>query len=166
MISRRPTNRNLQIFTAPTKAKSQDTFAFSRLISPRGESYADPASPLVPLTSLTLKTDCSCARLRALPVSGPDIGPRLNVKTCMHNFPEVRDGGDIFPCPPPLATRLSTYILYERRFTSSDVSNTFYCIKDFKVQNMFNSNQKLHCCQTYKRLLIHVRHKINIESQE
>src|SRR6218665_969743 len=52
MISRRPTNRNLQIFTAPTKAKSRDAFAFSRLISPRGESHADHASPLVPLTSL------------------------------------------------------------------------------------------------------------------
>src|SRR6218665_2180936 len=100
IISRRPTNRNLQISTAPTKAKSRDAFAFSRLISPRGESHADPASPLVPLTSLTLMTACSCARLRALPVSGPDIGPRLNVKTCMHNFPEVRDGGDILRCPP------------------------------------------------------------------
>jgi len=35
---------------------------------------------------------------------------------------------------------------------SSDVSNALYCIKDFNVHNMLNSNQKLHCCQTYKRL--------------
>src|SRR6218665_966851 len=45
--------------------------------------------------------------------------------------------------------------IYEQRFTSSNVSNAFYCIKDFNVQNMLNSNQKLHCCQTYKRLLTH-----------
>src|SRR6218665_555691 len=43
--------------------------------------------------------------------------------------------------------------IYEQYFMSSDVSNAFYCIKDFNVQNMLNSNQKLHCCQTYKRLL-------------
>src|SRR6218665_3724739 len=45
--------------------------------------------------------------------------------------------------------------IYEQRFTSSNVSNAFYCIKDLNVQNMLNSNQKLHCCQTYKRLLTH-----------
>ena len=45
--------------------------------------------------------------------------------------------------------------IHEQRFTGSDVSNAFYCIKDFNVQNMLNSNQKLHCCQTYKRLLTH-----------
>src|SRR6218665_3859467 len=45
--------------------------------------------------------------------------------------------------------------IYEQRFMSSDVSNAFYCIKDFKVQIMLNSNQKLPCCQTYKRLLTH-----------
>src|SRR6218665_91822 len=47
--------------------------------------------------------------------------------------------------------------IYEQRFMSSDVSNAFYCIKDFNVQNMLNSNQKLHWCQTYmyKHLLTH-----------
>src|SRR6218665_2174959 len=100
MISRRPTNRNLQISTAPTKAKSRDAVTFSRLIYPRGESHSDPASPLGSLTSLTLLTACSCVRLRALPVSGPDIGPRLNVKTCMHNFRRSVTGGDILSCPP------------------------------------------------------------------
>src|SRR6218665_4177659 len=45
--------------------------------------------------------------------------------------------------------------IYEQRFMSSDVSNAFYCIKDFNVQNTLNSSQKLHCCQTYKRLLTH-----------
>ena len=41
------------------------------------------------INSLTLMSTCSCARLGG----SPDIVPRLNVKTCMHNFPEVRDGG-------------------------------------------------------------------------
>jgi len=43
--------------------------------------------------------------------------------------------------------------IYEQRFMSSDVSKSFYCIK---VQNMLNSNQKMHFCQTYRRLLINV----------
>src|SRR6218665_2258224 len=45
--------------------------------------------------------------------------------------------------------------IYEQRFMSSDVSKAFYCIKDLNVRNMLNSNQKFHCCQTYKRLLTH-----------
>src|SRR6218665_2250489 len=56
--------------------------------------------------------------------------------------------------------------IYEQRFMNSYVSNAIYCIKDFNVQNMLNSNQKLHCCQTYKRLLTHaikliLRHRSN-----
>src|SRR6218665_938900 len=43
--------------------------------------------------------------------------------------------------------------IHEQRFMSSDVSNSFYCINDVKVQNMLN--QKLHCSQSYKRLLTH-----------
>jgi len=53
---------------------------------------------------------------------------------------------------------------YEKLFISSDVSNAFYCIK---AQSKLNSNQKMHCRQTYKRLLIHaVKLGPYIESQE
>ena len=51
--------------------------------------------------------------------------------------------------------RAANISIYEQCFMSSDVSNAFCYIKDFNVQNMLNSNQKLHCCQTYKRLLEH-----------
>src|SRR6218665_3187470 len=108
MISGRPTNRNLQISTAPTKAKSRDAFAFSRRKSRRScfctcsshQSYSNDSLQLCEATGFA----CHC---------GPDIGPRLNVKTCMHNFPEVRDGGDIPPCPPSGYATVNLVSLYE-----------------------------------------------------
>src|SRR6218665_3704635 len=98
---------------------------------------------------------------------------RMSFKSCMRVLKKLVIVKNDRLCPPsPVAApvrcswqgkvrslvasgRAVNISIYEQRFMSSDVSNSFYCIKDFSVQNMLNSNQKLHCCQTYKPLLTH-----------